>query len=277
MQRIKSIAFSLAVTIPPLVETSPPAAAADLTQEQLAGVVQSTANDTDMLLLSYLVTGPPTLSYRYNSAASDSTWANWSGSLNGRYSGQPLSLSYSNGVLSGFPPGAVSWTTLGALGGGAVAGGGLSSISYPTATTFDLAFNDSLSYGGNTASTEFSVVGTILPSGSYMFGTPSNGEAGGGTITLNGAVVADPSDWWSYILYPIYFYPPHQYYWRDDIFIPGWGVWWNTEGYGPYPPFPHSFYNGTVPELSTWAMMALGFGGLGYAGFRRAKARTGIA
>jgi hypothetical protein len=26
-----------------------------------------------------------------------------------------------------------------------------------------------------------------------------------------------------------------------------------------------------VPELSTWAMMLLGFAGLGYAGYRRAK------
>ena len=32
-----------------------------------------------------------------------------------------------------------------------------------------------------------------------------------------------------------------------------------------------------VPEPSTWAMMALGFAGLGFAGFRRAKARPAIA
>jgi hypothetical protein len=30
----------------------------------------------------------------------------------------------------------------------------------------------------------------------------------------------------------------------------------------------------TVPETSTWAMMALGFAGVGYAGFRRAKKTT---
>jgi hypothetical protein len=28
-----------------------------------------------------------------------------------------------------------------------------------------------------------------------------------------------------------------------------------------------------VPELSTWAMMLLGFGGLGFAGYRRARRR----
>ena len=30
-------------------------------------------------------------------------------------------------------------------------------------------------------------------------------------------------------------------------------------------------YVSTVPEASTWAMMAFGFAGLGFAGYRRAK------
>jgi hypothetical protein len=33
----------------------------------------------------------------------------------------------------------------------------------------------------------------------------------------------------------------------------------------------------SVPEPSTWAMMVLGFAGLGYAAFRRAKARAVVA
>jgi hypothetical protein len=32
-----------------------------------------------------------------------------------------------------------------------------------------------------------------------------------------------------------------------------------------------------VPEPSTWAMMLLGFVGLGYAGFRKARARSTIS
>ena len=32
--------------------------------------------------------------------------------------------------------------------------------------------------------------------------------------------------------------------------------------------------SGAIPELSTWAMMLLGFAGLGYAGYRKAKRAT---
>ena len=32
-----------------------------------------------------------------------------------------------------------------------------------------------------------------------------------------------------------------------------------------------------IPEPSTWAMMLLGFAGLGYAGFRKAKAKAALA
>jgi hypothetical protein len=32
-----------------------------------------------------------------------------------------------------------------------------------------------------------------------------------------------------------------------------------------------------VPELSTWAMMLLGFGALGFAGYRRARMGGGLA
>jgi hypothetical protein len=36
----------------------------------------------------------------------------------------------------------------------------------------------------------------------------------------------------------------------------------------------HLFTTQTVPEPSTWAMMIVGFAGLGFAGYRRAKAKT---
>jgi hypothetical protein len=47
-------------------------------------------------------------------------------------------------------------------------------------------------------------------------------------------------------------------------------------GYGSFPSFDYTFRtytdNGVVtPEPSTWAMMLLGFAGLGFAGYRRAR------
>ena len=36
-------------------------------------------------------------------------------------------------------------------------------------------------------------------------------------------------------------------------------------------------FSATVPEPSTWAMMLLGFAGLGYVGFRKARARSAIS
>jgi hypothetical protein len=39
---------------------------------------------------------------------------------------------------------------------------------------------------------------------------------------------------------------------------------------GPYDVI----VNASVPELSTWAMMLLGFAGLGFAGYQRKRTRT---
>jgi hypothetical protein len=39
----------------------------------------------------------------------------------------------------------------------------------------------------------------------------------------------------------------------------------------------HLFTTQTVPEPSTWAMMLIGFAGLGFAGYRSAKAKTAVA
>ncbi len=39
----------------------------------------------------------------------------------------------------------------------------------------------------------------------------------------------------------------------------------------------HLFTTQTVPEPSTWAMMLIGSAGLGFAGYRSAKAKTAVA
>jgi PEP-CTERM motif len=61
---------------------------------------------------------------------------------------------------------------------------------------------------------------------------------------------------------------------RDEALAPDWlRVGQDIVGGGPFPTFNAAFsLNGVlVPEPSTWAMMLLGFAGLGFAGYRRAR------
>jgi hypothetical protein len=269
MKPKRAIGVGFAFALLPIVVAVTPASAisaAGLTEPDLAALVQSTANDTDMILLSYLTSPPSSLSYVYNSTASDATWTSWSGALSGTFSGQPLSLPYNNGTLTDYPPGTVSWNTLGSLAGGAVSGGGSGTISYPTSSTFDLSFMDSLSYQGVTATADLSIPGTILGPGNFMFGTPGNPEAtADGSITLSDPIVITILGKYSYFkIDDVYFddtvwrIGPRRYLIRINsyLYFTGDGTGVGNRGI-------------LVPEPSTWAMVLLGFAGLGYVGWRR--------
>ena len=151
---------TLAMLMLGLVAVTQNISAQEMTAPQLASIVQSTANDTDMLLLNILEGEPTTApSYSYNSTATDATWANWAETLNGIYLGQTINLAYGNGSASA---GTVSWDTTGTFGGGSVTDGGTSTISYPTSSTFDLTFNDTLTIGADSATADVVIPGTIL-------------------------------------------------------------------------------------------------------------------
>jgi hypothetical protein len=268
MKRKGTIGVSAVLAFLTMIAAAPPAKAiTDLTQVQLSDMVQSTANDVDMVLLTYLTgasLGGPTVAYKYSSSATDSTWASWSGSLTGAFAGAPLSLSY-DGSLTGYPPGTVTWNTTGMLSGGSVAGGGSGAVSYPTASTFDLTFGDSLSYGGNTASVAISIPGTLLAGGNFMFGSPGSPEAGSGTLTVNGTT----TDIEFGVDFKLQYFPPA---FLDSVYVDETKVW--IKSYGP-GLFLTAMYNEVpVPEPSTWTMMLIGFAGLGYAGWRRAPTAT---
>jgi hypothetical protein len=68
---------------------------------------------------------------------------------------------------------------------------------------------------------------------------------------------------------------------RDEMLDPDWlRVGQDIVGGDPFPTFNAAFSltGNTVPEPSTWAMMLLGFAGLGFAGYRHArKARLASA
>ena len=61
---------------------------------------------------------------------------------------------------------------------------------------------------------------------------------------------------------------------RDEALDPDWlCVGADIVGGAPAPAFNAAFSlsGSTIPEPSTWAMMLLGFAGLGFAGYRQAK------
>jgi hypothetical protein len=256
METLKIIGASIALTVMPLIEA--PTRASELTQLQLADLVQSTANDIDAALLTVLSASNGPVSFLYDSTAADSTWSSWTGAFNGNTGGTPFSLTY-NGALSGFPPGTETWSAVGTLGGASVTGGGSATLSDPPGS-FELSFSDSLTVGGVTASVNFTAPGTILSNG-FMLGSPGNPEVDGGPI-------GDPK------------YVEVSYLWVrpgfdfDDAFLiyPHHKVLWLTYSFDLLPPI--HFRNMTIPEPSTWILVLLGFAGLGCVG-ANARRRVG--
>jgi hypothetical protein len=179
----------LAASLAALFFAGSDANAQQLTAQDLSAMVQSTASDTDAYFL-YLFSGQPqgpSQTLAFNSTGSPTSW---SGSFSGPYFGQDLSMSYT-GATTGFPPGTVSWNATGTFGAGAVSGTGSAAISYPTATTFDLAVTDSLTYGANTYAVSETIPGTLVGGTTIMFGSPGDEEVGIGTLSLDGTTVSE--------------------------------------------------------------------------------------
>ena len=88
------MATLLLVVLPPAGQSH----AGLLSPLDASALVQSTASDTDALLLSAFVGFQPGQTLNYNATSTSTTW---SGSLSGRYLGTGLSLSYA-GDLSGY-------------------------------------------------------------------------------------------------------------------------------------------------------------------------------
>jgi hypothetical protein len=236
--------------------------AQQLTDGTVSAITQSTASDSDAVFLylsaGYQVgqLGVPTQDISFNSTT---TATSWTGTLSGLYLGEALNLAYANGTNTA---GTVSWNTTGTFGGGSVTGGGTSAISYPTSSTFDLTFSDTLGYGGNTYAVNYDIPGSINADGTFMFGSLEDEEVGDGTWTLDGSPIA-----------PLTWYSGHDTedggVWISDINGRGlpWWWWYNKDRWGKNPQQSTTFttdgdiYN-VVPEPTSVALLAAGALGL---------------
>jgi hypothetical protein len=191
-------------------QAAPQANAGLLDNYNASVLVQTTATDADALLLGQIYGFQPKQTLNYLSTG-DST--SWSGSLSGTYAGTALSLSYS-GDLSNYPAGAITWASTGNYGADAWSGTGSATITDLTATTFQVTLAYAMTAGGNSASIDYVIPGTVGADGSIMYGSPGNDDAGTGTLTVNGVPFLNLVEW-SYI------YPKKGKPIRDDIKILG--------------------------------------------------------
>src|ERR1700722_11024147 len=132
-----------------------------------------------------------------------------------------------------------------------LSGDGSVSNAYSASSTFDFAYKGDL------------VLGLIPP----LDGAPTDFQQIDFTVTLDGAEVVDET--FTSLAAADAFFDDHvldlgavsgisDVTFSYDLVAGGAG------GYGMDLAF-----GGAVPEPSTWAMMLIGFGGLGYAGYRR--------
>ncbi len=249
-----------------LVAVAQNISAQQLSSADLSMMVQSTVSDSDAMLLAFVANDDtPGQTLSFSSTATDLTWANWTAALSGNFSGQTLSLAYVNGTVTA---GTVTWDTTGTFGGASVTGGGISTVSYPTSSNFDLTLSDTLVYSGNTyALNSGDILGSILTNGDVMFGSPGNEEVGDPTLTVNGVPVVDG------------FYSYHRSY-RDNgtSYLIQSDSWWgwvgaigivNDEDGSTTTPKTTGTLTTGIPEPSTLALVGIGLALVGYIARRR--------
>jgi hypothetical protein len=163
-----------------------------LTISDASDLAQSTATDLDVFLLGAM----NGFHYQTVNYGSTSKTAGWSGSLTGAYGPSNLNVSYT-GNLTSYPSGGpVTWSSTGTYGASQWSGGGSATITDTSATTFQMNLSANLAVGTNNASINYVVPGTMLPDGTEMLGTPTNPEAGTGTMFVNAMAMAGPRFSW---------------------------------------------------------------------------------
>jgi PEP-CTERM motif len=226
--------------------------AATLTAEDLAALVGSATTGTDVGFLDLFAGGStagPQPTWTLTETATGPTFSNWTGSLVGQLLGTPLDLSYACTLMGN----TITWNTLGTYGVIPVIGGGSGTVSYPTSTSFLLAFSDILVSSGGAYSVAGNLGGTVNADGTFGLGPSANmeSEVGPFPIAFNGSATSN-SSWYSFWQNPNQADPN---YYEDDIKYAWWLPTIRTSGFFSSDI---SFTDSTVPEPSAFLLLGTG-------------------
>jgi hypothetical protein len=267
MNKFRIFPGTLAVILATIADT-PDALAGDINGPAMAGLVlNNTIPDGDLYGLGLFAGRSMDV---LNTNATDTT-TGFTETLSGTYAGQALSVTYTGNSLA-FPGGAVTWTSSGSYGVQGWTGNGSATFTFPTTSTFQVAYSSIVTIGSNTV--QYNSVISGADNGTWLYYTGTTG-----TLTLNSMPIPEP-EFTEYILKA----PSGGKLVIDDIDDDGEIIIWSQyeiKSVYPSPPSPPITIvaAGTiqfVPEPSS--MVLAGFGVLslivGYACRRPGKTRT---
>jgi hypothetical protein len=240
---------------------TPTARAGLLTPLEASALVQSTATETDAMLLSLFYGYHVIQPLSYDSMMFQN---NWSGNFHGSYIGENLNLTYQVD-LSNYPSGAVTWTNSGSYGIQSWSSSGSATIIDTSSNTFQVLLNYSMRVGSNSASIDNLIPGTVTSSGTIIYGSPVNGEFGSGTLIENGTTYSN-----KLLYYDIIFSSSFA---SSISFL---GVEWDGAGsVSPNGGIRILMESGPLPEPTSFLLM--GFGLLSLVWIRRSVGKAGAS
>jgi hypothetical protein len=234
----------------------PEARAGDINGPAIAGLLLSnTSPELDFYALTLLAGS--SMTDVLNTSSTDTT-TGFTATLAGTYLGQALSATYT-GNSTAFPGGAITWTSTGSYGVQAWTSRGNATFTFPSASTFQVAYSSSLAIGSNTVLTNLTISGA--DDGTSLFYTDSTG-----TMTVNTVPIPPPGPSVHVPVAPKAGTPDEH-----DETVNGQMVVWGTteiQQASPSPPAPPdlivdigNLQEGGCPEPSS--LVLAGFGVLG--------------
>jgi hypothetical protein len=173
MKKFRILAGILAIVLGTMAST-PDTRAGDINGPAMAGLIlNNTIPDADLYALGLFVGMYPD---KLQTNATDTT-TGFSETMTGTYAGQALSVTYT-GDSTAFPGGAITWTSTGTYGAETWNGSGAATFSFPTASTFQVAYSSSLTIGSNTVLDNTIISGA--DNGTLLYYTGATG-----TLTIN--------------------------------------------------------------------------------------------